>query len=1098
MKGKQSSYPKWLLLLIMVVVVGFLRPLSTSSAQDDGNLLQNGSFEVDDVSPWTGLEHAVAVNDAHDGNRALRIRAGEVKQENISVTPGQKYILTGWFKWSTFEGEDWGYDRVVIFSDDWGEIAGSSSLHDQVEAGHWTKFAISFQAETPVIHISIGIFGPQEQVDIFYDGLQLVEAANPVAPVAGIRSESSGQQVPHTVQFYANANDPDGAIQAYHWDFGDGSVSDQQNPLHTFTSRGTRLVKLTVWDNDDLQATHAMIIRTIDSASPNVRVSFPLSWEYHRNYQSHTSLTGTAASNAGENIVNVVWDNISNNSSGIVDIPERSAVNWTISTIPLKPGNNEILITATDETGRTGTRSVILQRAILRPSVSLVSGLPEKVAVYDKVELTFDVNTVASTPMFHYDPDPPPGVTPGTGVSVEGEFISPSGHVMRQPAFQMTEVERYACGEDDTCYRQTPEQHWAVRFTPQEEGVYKASIFVRDAAGTTTLSVGTFTATAPQRNGFVRVSSADPRYFEYSNGKLFWPIGPVDVHSPEQTTAGLNFTRPWLAATGAYSTNFARWMSSGKDLGNEGFDSNLTFTERYPGHDISQVLEAPEAFRLWIGWLNGQLYTPPLVEGNEYQVALRVKTYGITGPESPDFPYGLAIKRHGWPSESFVQENLTRPSLIPHISGTHDWHTVVTRFTATEDQSRSPYISVYLDNVTAGSAYIDQFSLRQVLPDGSLGGEMIVNSSAQLHSYVDQGPAAYIDDQVQAAEANGAFLKYVVHDKRDWITNHLTHYGTFNSSGEGYYQEGDTRARWYLEQWWRYLLARWGYSPAIHTWELNNEGPPTSAEHYELAQDFGQFMHTYDSHPHLVTTSFWSEWVPSFWSDNENYPDIDYADIHAYLSETNDAYDNAAWQMNLGRQVLQDNVGKPVMLGEFGIGGPSSAMFAALSEPNSGVWFHNILWSQLNPGAIYNPNYWWSEHRQEIDLAAITHPFYKFVQNLALNQGGFNEAGAESSNPSIRVIGQKNVETGIAYLWVQNTAHTWRNDLEFDDPTPITAQSGVVRLQLPAAPAYQVEWWNTFTGEIERREELQTDSDGILEIPIENLLSDVALLISIP
>jgi hypothetical protein len=74
-----------------------------------------------------------------------------------------------------------------------------------------------------------------------------------------------------------------------------------------------------------------------------------------------------------------------------------------------------------------------------------------------------------------------------------------------------------------------------------------------------------------------------------------------------------------MAGRGAYSTNFARWISSAKEMGNEGFDSNLTFTESYPGHDLTQVLSYPNGNRLWIGWLNGDSFRPLLKSGVNYQ-----------------------------------------------------------------------------------------------------------------------------------------------------------------------------------------------------------------------------------------------------------------------------------------------------------------------------------------------------------------------------------------------------------------------------------------------------------------------------------------------
>ena len=55
---------------------------------------------------------------------------------------------------------------------------------------------------------------------------------------------------------------------------------------------------------------------------------------------------------------------------------------------------------------------------------------------YDPFVLTFGVTSTATNPYFPYDPDPPPGVPAGVGVSVDGLF-SPDNWatVYTQPAF---------------------------------------------------------------------------------------------------------------------------------------------------------------------------------------------------------------------------------------------------------------------------------------------------------------------------------------------------------------------------------------------------------------------------------------------------------------------------------------------------------------------------------------------------------------------------------------------------------------------------------------------------------------------------------------
>ncbi|MDF2958135.1 MAG: Serine protease [Candidatus Alkanophagales archaeon MCA70_species_1] len=64
-----------------------------------------------------------------------------------------------------------------------------------------------------------------------------------------------------TVNFKAEAHDPDGDELSYHWDFGDGYTSTNKNPTHTYKSGGNYSVTLTVTDSGGLSGYKTKVIR---------------------------------------------------------------------------------------------------------------------------------------------------------------------------------------------------------------------------------------------------------------------------------------------------------------------------------------------------------------------------------------------------------------------------------------------------------------------------------------------------------------------------------------------------------------------------------------------------------------------------------------------------------------------------------------------------------------------------------------------------------------------------------------------------------------------------------------------------------------------
>ena len=80
---------------------------------------------------------------------------------------------------------------------------------------------------------------------------------NPHPPVADFRMAINGL----TVTFINASSDADGDSLTYEWDFGDGTTSQEQDPVHTYATVGTYTVKLTVKDQkyEDVRVEHVFM-----------------------------------------------------------------------------------------------------------------------------------------------------------------------------------------------------------------------------------------------------------------------------------------------------------------------------------------------------------------------------------------------------------------------------------------------------------------------------------------------------------------------------------------------------------------------------------------------------------------------------------------------------------------------------------------------------------------------------------------------------------------------------------------------------------------------------------------------------------------------
>ena len=128
---------------------------------------------------------------------------------------------------------------------------------------------------------------------------------------------------------------------------------------------------------------------------------------------------------------------------------------------------------------------------------------------------------------------------------VEVDFTSPEGNT--------TQVHGFFAGYADSKRFGSDWPIFLVRFAPSTPGRWTYRVNVSNPEGKTTGQERWFYVTDSDARGFVRTSRQDPRFFEFSNGDFYYPIGQnvawaqdYEAYFTRQRETGQNWVRIWM------------------------------------------------------------------------------------------------------------------------------------------------------------------------------------------------------------------------------------------------------------------------------------------------------------------------------------------------------------------------------------------------------------------------------------------------------------------------------------------------------------------------------------------------------------------------
>ena len=224
-------------------------------------IIDNGDVGISYTGEWL-----VSSRPNHYGDFSLYSRDGATYTWSFTPLISANYIVKMW--WTDYFNRS---DNVPV------EISyeGNSQtvyINQQVNGGQWNSLGqYYFEADNTYTVMITAQPGPSSTCA---DAVQFVQVSDEVAPLANFSADNTGGVMPVFVQFSDLST---GDIDAWLWDFGDGTTSTEQNPSHEYLNAGDYTVSLTVTNafGADTESKNAFI-RVANSNVENIYIA--LGW----------------------------------------------------------------------------------------------------------------------------------------------------------------------------------------------------------------------------------------------------------------------------------------------------------------------------------------------------------------------------------------------------------------------------------------------------------------------------------------------------------------------------------------------------------------------------------------------------------------------------------------------------------------------------------------------------------------------------------------------------------------------------------------------------------------------------------------------------
>lgn len=308
----------------------------------------------------------------------------------------------------------------------------------------------------------------------------------------------------------------------------------------------------------------------------------------------------------------------------------------------------------------------------------------------------------------------------------------------------------------------------------------------------------------------------------------------------------------------------------------------------------------------------------------------------------------------------------------------------------------------------------------------------------------------------------------------------------------------DPKAKAMFQRLLRYLVARWGYSPHLVSWELFNEidlSDITMQDATPWIAEMSGYLRSIDPTARPITISFHHEQAEAVW----RLPTIDTVQLHAYDHRDFSTLFGGPMITKLKRQFQ-----KPVMVGEFGWIGEFMRRL-----DTGGIHLHDGIWASLMGGAMGGGLPWfWDTYVHPNHLERHFRPVAMFWRGEQIRQP-LQRLTISVSDADLFAAGMGTANQ--AYVWFKNRTHNVDDYLAYrcavtkerlrqargQPPVPVaypprTIEEATATIQgLAWWGRYRIEWWDPYRGQVQEQT-VASVWNGSLTVPLPTVRFDLA------